>query len=51
GGKTIKIDLAVDGGNAFIGKGNFEMAAGMVVVVSFTLPGKKTENARFRPKL
>lgn len=47
-GKTEVVTLAPATGNALKGSGSFNAAKGTTVVVSLTLPGHATEQARFK---
>ncbi|HYD15008.1 MAG TPA: hypothetical protein VEA77_01275 [Hyphomicrobium sp.] len=47
-GKTEMVTLAPAGGNALKGAGGFNVGKGTTVVVSLTMPGHETEQARFK---
>ena len=47
-GKTEVVTLAPASGNALKGTGSFNAAKGTTVVVSLTMPGHQTEQARFK---
>ena len=47
-GKTEVVTLAPAAGNALKGTGSFNAAKGTTVVVSLTMPGHQTEQARFK---
>lgn len=48
GGKTEVVTLAPSGGNVLKGSGGFSVGKGTTIVVSVTLPGHATEQARFK---
>ena len=51
GGTKIALDLKPDGDNRMKGVGAYTAAPGMKVIVSITLRGQATAQARFTPKL
>lgn len=49
GGKKTVVKLSPAGGNLLQGKGTFNAAPGMKVVVSVMMPGQPAQQARFEP--